>query len=191
MTGAAIALSVFGVVFVAEIPDKTSLAALVLATRHKPLPVFLGAALALTVQSFLAVAAGQLLSLLPARPVHLGAGVLFLATSVVMWRRREDDDEGTGAAVPLGFYRSLWLVFGVVFVAEWGDLTQLATAALAARYAAPVAVFLGATSALWAVVAIAVFVGSNARRFLAPRVVQRVAAALFALVGGALVAGVF
>jgi putative Ca2+/H+ antiporter (TMEM165/GDT1 family) len=191
VTGAAIALSVFGVVFVAEIPDKTSLAALVLATRHKPLPVFLGAALALTVQSFLAVAAGQLLSLLPARPVHLGAGVLFLATSVVMWRRREDDDEGTGAAVPLGFYRSLWLVFGVVFVAEWGDLTQLATAALAARYAAPVAVFLGATSALWAVVAIAVFVGSNARRFLAPRVVQRVAAALFALVGGALVAGVF
>src|SRR5580700_10765400 len=79
--------TVFAVIFVAELPDKTAFAALVLATRYRPLPVFLGAALALTVQSIVAVAAGGLLSLLPARPVHVGAGVLFLVSAVVMWRR--------------------------------------------------------------------------------------------------------
>jgi putative Ca2+/H+ antiporter (TMEM165/GDT1 family) len=190
LSTAAIILSVFGVIFLAELPDKTALAALVLATRHRPLPVFLGAAAALTIQSVIAIAAGQLVSLLPPRPVHIGAGVLFLVTAVLMWRR-QDEDEGTtsGEAKPLGFWRASWLVFGVVFIAEWGDLTQLATAALAARYAAPVSVFVGATSALWAVVAIAVFVGSSARRFLSPHVMQRVAAAVFAVVGGALIAG--
>ena len=188
MTGPSVALSVFGVIFVAEIPDKTSLAALVLATRHKPLPVFLGAASALTVQSLLAVGAGQLVSLLPARPVHVGAGVLFLVTSILMWRRREGDEGKPAEDAPLGFWRAFSFVFGVVFVAEWGDLTQLATAALAARYA-PLSVFVGATTALWAVVAIAVFVGSSARRFLAPHVIQRVAAVLFAVIGSALLAG--
>ena len=60
-------LTVYGIVFVAELPDKTALAALVLATRHKPMPVFIGSALALAVQSLVAVAAGQLLTLLPPR----------------------------------------------------------------------------------------------------------------------------
>src|SRR5262249_58540833 len=86
-------LSVFGVIFVAELPDKTAFAALMLATRYRPLPVFLGAALALTVQSVVAVAAGGLVSLLPARPVHVGAGVLFVVFAVAMWRRKHDEDE--------------------------------------------------------------------------------------------------
>lgn len=191
MSTIAIVLSVFGVVFVAELPDKTALAALVLATRHKPLPVFLGAALALTVQSLVAIGAGQLLSLLPQRAVHIGAGVLFLVTAVLMWRRKEEDDEAKErGTAPLGFWRTAWLVFGVVFIAEWGDLTQLATAALAARYAAPIPVFIGATAALWAVVAIAVVVGNHAGKLLSPRVTQRVAAVIFAGVGAALVSGI-
>ena len=77
MHGWAHFFSVFGVVFVAELPDKTALAALVLATRHRPLPVLVGAGVALTIQSVVAVAAGHLLSLLPPRPVHLFAGALF------------------------------------------------------------------------------------------------------------------
>ena len=192
MSTFAIISSVFGVIFVAELPDKTALAALVLATRHKALPVFLGAALALTVQSLVAIGAGELLSLLPQRPVHVGAGILFLITSVFMWRRKGEEEDAAADRIgaPLGFWRTAWLVFGVVFIAEWGDLTQLATAALAARYAAPVPVFIGATTALWAVVAIAVLVGSRAGKLLAPRVTQRVAAVVFAGVGVALVCGI-
>jgi putative Ca2+/H+ antiporter (TMEM165/GDT1 family) len=96
-------LSVFGVIFLAELPDKTALAALVLATKYRPLPVFLGAALALTVQSLVAVAAGGLLSLLPSHPVHIGAGILFLVFAVLMWRRHHGEE--LGAAIissPLG-----------------------------------------------------------------------------------------
>src|SRR5579884_3431759 len=138
MQGWALFLSVFCVVFVAELPDKTALAALVLATRHRPAPVLLGAATALTIQSVVAVVAGQLVSLLPRRPVHLFAGGLFVVSAVLMWRRKEESGEDAeDGAGDRGFWRSAWLVFAVVFVAEWGDLTQLATAALAARYHAP------------------------------------------------------
>jgi Ca2+/H+ antiporter, TMEM165/GDT1 family len=198
-----LAAYVFGVIFVAELPDKTALAALVLATRHKPLAVFLGAALALTVQSVVAVAAGSLLSLVPGRAVHIGAGLVFLASAVVMWLRKEAADErnanaeSSDAAEPgehgskrrPSFARALATVFGVVFIAEWGDLTQFATAAFAARERAPFVVFGAATLALWAVTAIAVGVGHRAGKLLDPNLTRRVAAGLFAVVGIALVAG--
>ena len=67
--------TVYGVIFFAELPDKTALAALVLATRHRPLPVFLGASLAFTLQSIIAVAAGSLLAQLPSGAVHFGSGL--------------------------------------------------------------------------------------------------------------------
>lgn len=189
MHGWALFLSVFGVVFVAELPDKTALAALVLATRHRPLPVLLGASVALTIQSAVAVAAGQLLSLLPARPVHLAAGGLFLVSAALMGWRKEEGADDVKDRPESSFWRSAWLVFAIVFVAEWGDLTQLATAALAARYRAPYVVFAGASVALWAVAALAVFVGHRAGKMLDARLTKRVAALLFAAVGAALMAG--
>jgi len=183
-------LSVFGVVFVAELPDKTALATLVLATRHRAVPVLVGAATALTIQSLVAVGAGELISLLPARPVHAFAGALFVLSAVLMWRRGEDEEEtADGGGERAGFWRAAWAVFAVIFVAEWGDLTQLATAALAASYRSPYLVFAGATLALWVVTAIAVFVGNRAGRMLDPRLTKRIAAVLFALVGAALLVG--
>ncbi len=189
MHGWPLFLSVFGVIFVAELPDKTALAALVLATRHRPFPVLLGAGTALTIQSLVAVTAGQLVSLLPERPVHIFAGALFLASAVLMWRRKEDSAEDVNDCDDAaGFWRSARLVFVVVFIAEWGDLTQLATAGLAARYHAPYLVFGAATLALWAVAALAVFVGHRAGRLLDPHLTRRVAAVVFAAIGAALLA---
>ncbi len=190
MHGWSLFLSVYAVVFFAELPDKTALAALVLATRHRPLPVLVGAGMALTVQSVVAVAAGHLVSLLPARPVHLFAGALFLVSAVLMWRKKEEseadvEDRGEGR----GFLRAVWPVFVVVFIAEWGDLTQLATAAMAARYHAPFVVFGAATLALWTVAAIAVLLGHRAGKLLDAHWTKRIAAVLFAGVGIALVAG--
>jgi Ca2+/H+ antiporter, TMEM165/GDT1 family len=214
-----LAVYVFGVIFVAELPDKTALAALVLATRYKPLAVFLGASLALTVQSIVAVAAGSLLSALPAHPVRIGAGCVFLASAVVMWMRNgapQGPDSTAAHADPTGprqevekgseenragrdeagkpgrsapFWRSLATSFGVVFVAEWGDLTQFATAAFAAHNRAPLVVFVAATAALWAVAGIAVGIGHHAAKLLDPKITKRVAAALFATVGVVLIAG--
>ena len=189
MHGWALFFSVFGIVFMAELPDKTALAALVLATRHRPLPVLLGSALALTIQSVVAVAAGQLLSLLPARPVHIAAGALFIVSAIMMWRRKEESEEDIEDPGEDGFWKSTWLVFVVVFIAEWGDLTQLATAALAARYHSPYVVFAGATLALWAVTSIAVIVGHRAGKLLDPHITKRIAAVLFAIIGGVLLYG--
>jgi len=186
-------LSIFGVIFVAELPDKTALAALVLATKYRPLPVFLGAAIALAIQSAVAVGAGSLFALLPARPVHMGAGVVFLVSALLMWRKRTDEDlRSVGSEPDLSishFWKTLASVFGVVFLAEWGDLTQLATAAFAAREHAPWLVFWAATLALWAVTAIAVVVGRRTASVLAPEVTKRVAALLFAAIGLALLTG--
>jgi putative Ca2+/H+ antiporter (TMEM165/GDT1 family) len=192
MGGYQLFLSVFGVIFVAELPDKTALASLVLATRHRAAPVFLGAALALTVQSLIAVAAGRLFALLPVNVVHVGAGILFLVSAFFMWRRKDEDEiDAKDGDHPkqIGFFKALWLTFGVVFIAEWGDLTQIATAGFAARYRAPVTVFCAATLALWAVAALAVVVGNRAGKLLDPHLTQKIAAVLFAGVGVALLLG--
>ena len=185
--------TVFGVIFIAELPDKTAVAALVLATRHRALPVFLGTALALVLQSLIAVAAGGLLALLPARPVHIAAGLLFLVSAFFMWRRDEEaepsDAEGGNAPAPKTFKAAFVKSFLVVFLAELGDLTQLGTAALAARFRAPVTVFLASAGALCAVAALAVFLGNRLSRAINPHHVQRVAAVVFGVLGVGFVAG--
>jgi Ca2+/H+ antiporter, TMEM165/GDT1 family len=185
--------TVFGVIFLAELPDKTAIAALLLATRYRAGPVFLGAAVALMVQSIVAVAAGGVLSLLPARPVHIGAGLLLLVSAGVMWRRKNPEttevDKLPSEKSKPTFLRALVSTFSVIFVAEWGDLTQLGTAALAARYRSPVTVFAAATLALWSVAALAVLVGNRARALMNPEVTKRVAAVVFLLLGIALIAG--
>jgi len=179
--------TVYAIIFVAELPDKTALASLILATEYDPFPVFVGAASALTGQSLIAVSLGQLMAMLPTRPVHVVSGLVFLASAIAMWRRTAtvESSRQRGAAKAV-FWQAFLTVFSVVFVAEWGDLTQIGTGALAARYRAPVTVFLGATLALWSVVAIVVFVGNRGAKALSPQVTKRVAAVVFAAVGGAL-----
>jgi putative Ca2+/H+ antiporter (TMEM165/GDT1 family) len=185
--------TVFGVIFIAELPDKTAVMALVLATRYRALPVFVGTALALIVQSLVAVAAGGLLALLPARPVHLGAGLLFLVSAGFMWRGAAEQASTTelgDTPQPKSFKVAILKSFLVIFLAELGDLTQLGTAALAARFRAPLTVFVASAAALVSVAALAVFLGSRLSRAINPRRVQRVAAVVFGLLGGGFLAGV-
>jgi putative Ca2+/H+ antiporter (TMEM165/GDT1 family) len=194
VTPLALFLSVFGVIFLAELPDKTAVAALVLATRNKALPVFTGTALALVVQSAVAVVAGRLFALLPPRPVHVVAGVVFIVSAGIMFFKKDDEDEGgekdgKPAVVPT-FLRTASTAFGVVFLAEWGDITQLGTAALAARYPGPRdswIIFFSSALALCSAAGIAVAVGNRAARLLNPAIVQKIAAVLFAIVGVGLV----
>jgi putative Ca2+/H+ antiporter (TMEM165/GDT1 family) len=189
MHGTRLFLSVFAVVFVAELPDKTTLTALVLATRHRAFPVFVGAALALGVQSAVAVLAGSLLARLPSQPVRVGAGIVFLASAIVMWRRRDEPPPAEPGETPGGAARATWTAFVMVLIAELGDLTQLATAGFAARGGQPLIVFAGSASALWTVSALAIFVGNRAGRLLNARLTHKIAAALFAAVGVALISG--
>jgi putative Ca2+/H+ antiporter (TMEM165/GDT1 family) len=188
--------STFVLVFVAELPDKTALASLMLATRLPPRQVVLGAWLAFLVQTIVAVVAGSLLQLLPETPVRIAAGLGFLVFAVLAWRRDADDEVKADEARVLSSLRGRqmppWLTsFLVVFAAEWGDLTQLATAGLVVRTGKPLEVGIGAVAALWTVTVIAATAGSQLARFLRPTLMNRVSAVLFGAIGLFLIGSAF
>lgn len=179
-------VSTFTLIFIAELPDKTAFAALLLATRHHPVAVFIGAAVAFTIQSLVAVMFGSLLSVLPPTVIHWTAGILFLGFAISMWLRKEHDASTSECQSPPCFAKSVSAAFLVIFLAEWGDLTQLATATLAAQYHAPITIFGAATLALWVVTAIGVGVGSYLKHWINPALIQRGAALAFATAGAVL-----
>ena len=137
----------FILVLPVELPDKTLFASLVLATRLPHWPVFVGVGAAFGLQVAIAVTAGSLLSLLPQALVGGVVAVLFLVGAVLLWRSAssgpEDAEDVMNGREGTSFFRAAAVSFGVLFAAEWGDLSQLATAGLAARYDSPVSVFLG------------------------------------------------
>ncbi|TQN38140.1 putative Ca2+/H+ antiporter (TMEM165/GDT1 family) [Blastococcus colisei] len=179
-------LSVIATAFIlvlpVELPDKTLFASLVLATRFAPLPVFVGVGAAFGLQVAIAVTAGSLLSLLPDALVSGVVAVLFLVGAIILWRSAnsgpeeehlDETKQGTSS------FRVAAISFGVLFAAEWGDLSQLATAGLAARYDEPLSVFVGAWAALLVVSGLAVFLGRTLADRLPIPLIRRVAAGLF------------
>lgn len=179
-------LSTFGIIFLAELPDKTAIAALVLATRYKARDVVFGAWLALLVQTVVAVLAGSLLTLLPALPVRIAAGLGFLVFAYFAYTRDEEEveEEEEKEVRKEGKYRPVWLSsFLIVFAAEWGDITQLATAALVAHQGHPLSIGLGALAGLWLVTLIAVTAGSQLGKYLNGKLLNLASAILFAGVG--------
>jgi putative Ca2+/H+ antiporter (TMEM165/GDT1 family) len=181
----AIVATVFALIFVAELPDKTAVAGLVLGARFPARWVFAGIAAAFAVHVIIAVAAGSLISLLPSRPVEAVVGVLFLLGAVLIWREgvsQEEDEEAEAAAVSpdAGFVKIASLGFGIIFLAEWGDLTQILTANLAAKYHNPLSVGIGAVLGLWAVGGLALVGGRTLLAVLPIRWITRIAAVLMA-----------
>jgi putative Ca2+/H+ antiporter (TMEM165/GDT1 family) len=172
----------FILVLPVELPDKTLFATLVLATRFAPLPVFVGVGAAFGLQVAIAVTAGSLLSLLPEALVTGVVAVLFLVGAVILWRSAssgpEDEELDETPAHP-SFLKAAAISFGVLFAAEWGDLSQLATAGMAARTGEPLSVFVGAWAALLVVSALAVFLGKKLADRLPIALIRRVAAVLF------------
>lgn len=166
MSYLAAAAIAFGLTFLGELPDKSLFASLVLGTRYRPLFVWTGAAAAFAVQMAIAVTAGQLLALLPRDLVDGIVTALFLAGAAYLWissfreQRPEGDDAARQGGSPASFLRIAGTSFGVVFVAEWGDITQITAANLAAR-SNPVAVLAGAVLGLWLIAALAVNLGAK------------------------------
>lgn len=199
--------TVYAVIFISELPDKTMFASLVLATRGRGLAVWSGAAIAFAIHVCIAVTVGAaLFTWLPQRAVQALAAALFLGGAAVVFRgatigparvsvssakpsgaepsAAEPSTAQPGAAGPAAdaanstratttpdpvaarhSARSLFVTtFVVVFLAEWGDLTQILTASLAARFHDPVSVGLGAGLALWSVAALAVIASRPLRR---------------------------
>lgn len=170
---------VFGVVFLAELPDKTALAGLMLGTRYRASYVFAGVAAAFVVHVALAVAAGSVLTLLPHRLVQGIVGVLFLAGAAVLLLKKDDDgDEDVKSPADQSFWKVAGSGFMLILVAEFGDLTQIMTANLAARYDDPLSVGLGAVLALWAVAGLGILGGRTLMKYVPLKLITKVAAAL-------------
>lgn len=188
MLDAAVIATVFGLVFVGELPDKTAVAGLVLGTRFPWRWVFAGIAAAFATHVVIAVAAGSLLTLLPRRPVEAIVAALFLLGAVLVWREGADEvleEEAEIADVPeaAGFWRVAGLGYGVIFLAEWGDLTQILTANLAAKYHDPLSVGIGAVLGLWAVGLLAILGGKSLLRLLPLKWITRAAAVVMVALG--------
>jgi len=183
-------LIVFGVIAIAKLPDKSLFASLVLGTRYRASWVFAGVATAFLVHVIIAVAAGGLLTLLPHRVLDVVVAVLFAAGALLLLfgpeeaQVEEGIDEGVDASRHLAaspsWRRVALTSFGVVFVGEWGDITQIATANYAARYHDPISVGVGATLALWAVAALAITAGKRVLDYVSVRIVRRVTGLILA-----------
>ena len=182
-------LAVFAITLLAillvELPDKTLVATLVLSTRYRPRPVLMGVAAAFAVQCVLAVTAGGLLHLLPHRLLEGIVAVLFAVGAFLLAREslageEEEVAEDTPVGAALSDRRIFGISFGVLFAAEWGDASQLATAGLVARYGQPVAIWLGAFIALVGVAFLAVALGKVILRRVPLQLLHRLAALLFA-----------
>ncbi|MEU2264321.1 TMEM165/GDT1 family protein [Streptomyces sp. NPDC019645] len=175
----------FGVVFLAELPDKTALAGLMLGTRYRASYVFAGVAAAFAVHVALAIAAGSVLTLLPQRLVQAVVGVLFLAGAAMLLLKRSDDgDEGIKAPADQSFWKVSGAGFMLILVAEFGDLTQIMTANLAARYDDPLSVGLGAVLALWAVAALGIVGGRTLLKYVPLKLITKIAAGLMLVLAG-------
>ena len=172
----------FGVIFVAELGDKSQLMALAFATRYRALPVLVGITVATAVVHLVSVVVGALLgAALPSRPMNLLAGLAFLAFAA--WTLRGDtlseDDQararrsGGGAVVAAGI---------AFFLAELGDKTMLATITLATREGL-LGTWLGSTLGMVAADAIAIVIGRQLGRHLPERAIRIGAAASFVIFG--------
>ena len=167
-------LTAFILIVPVELPDKTFVATLVLATRYRPLLVWVGVGLAFAVQTLVAVTLGRVIAELPHRPITAVAAALFLVGGIVLLSGagRADEEEaeteeefaGKTKAGVTGL-RAVTASFLVLFVAEWGDLSQLLTAGLVVRGGHPVSVFVGA----WAGLLLVSGVGAVAGRWLLGR----------------------
>lgn len=186
----AVIATVFALIVPAELPDKTFVASLVLTTRFRALPVFIGAALGLVVQAVIAVAAGSAVAQLPKTPVHAVSAAIFALGAVLMLRSIEDpkaeereiNAELADAPAEPTTLRIVTTTFVVLFLAEWGDLTQLLTASLSAKYDDPISVFLGSAAGLVAVAGLAVLGGKALLKVLPMLWIRRIAAAAFGVI---------
>jgi putative Ca2+/H+ antiporter (TMEM165/GDT1 family) len=182
---------VFGVVFIAELPDKSMFASLALSTRYRKLYVWLGAAAAFLLHVIIAVTAGHFLTFLPKRAVEIVVATLFaLGAGLLLFGKNEDEAAVSSATAKASrashsFVKVFTTSFLVVFLGEWGDITQIATANYAAKYHDPLSVGIGATLGLWSVAAFGIVVGSRILQRIPARLVQRITGLillLFALI---------
>lgn len=172
-------LATFLLILPAELPDKSFVTSIVLSARFPRFAVWVGAALAFAIQVTIAVTAGQLLSVLP-RQLVVGVVLALFATGAFILLRhafRGDhvDEDIAVKESSRSFRRGVTTSFGMLFAAEWGDLTQLVTAAQSASTGSPLSAGLGSWCALVTISALAVVTGDWLRKRMHERLLHGIA----------------
>jgi putative Ca2+/H+ antiporter (TMEM165/GDT1 family) len=163
--------SVFGIIFILELPDKTMFATILMTAKARPLAIFIGASSAFVVHMVIAVVAGRFLTELPHTPKDIVLSILFFAGAAYLLFVPEKHEETEGAKEAshenaTKFFPQAATAFGVIFVGEFGDLSQIQTASLVTKLQHPLVIFLAASLALVTVTAIGSFAGSTVTRFI-------------------------
>jgi len=174
-----VALTVFAVIFFAELPDKSQLATLALSTRFRKYPVWIGAAAAFFVHVTIAVVAGKALTLLSHTTVDTIVGVLFVVGAALLIfsslgeiSSSPEGETPTSKKVHDNFGKAFVTSFVIVFLGEWGDITQIATANYVAKYRDPLSVGIGALAALWVAAGLSVTVGAQLLKHVPAKILR-------------------
>lgn len=176
-------LGIFALMFLLELPDKTMIATIVMSTRARPTSIVIGASAGFVVQMGIAVGAGGLLTLLPVHVKDLIVGLLFLGGAAYLLFTRESTAEEAGTREAMveqtsTRLREIATAFSVIFIAEFGDLTQIQAANFTIKTHQPLEVFLAGSLALIGVS----FLGAYGGQFL-----QRVVPIKWIRLGGGLI----
>lgn len=196
-----VAATAFVLIFPVELPDKTFVATLVLATRYRPLFVWIGVSAAFLVQTLVACLAGALLDRLPRTPVEVGSALLFLLGGVILWcgaaradqqeaQAEEEFEQKVGRGAAVSGVRAVSSSFLVLFLAEWGDLSQLLTANLVIRYDDAVSIGVGAFLALVALSGMAAALGRALLARVRLSLIRRIGGTVCFVLGGVTTLGV-
>ena len=174
----------YGTVFVAEIVgDKLLYTTGVLATRYRTAPILSGMLVAFMAKMGVAVLVGKAISTLPPLLVAAITGVNFFAIAYALWRK--PDKRETKKEYPAS--RAVMVSFAAIFFSEWGDVGQITAATMAARFGAPLIVWLGAVSAMATKGALAASIGAGVRQWiqqhLSPKTIRYAAVGLLLLLG--------
>ncbi len=179
------ALATFLIILPAELPDKTMISAVILGTKYRPLLIWLGASTAFLLHVVIAITLGNLITKLPHIWVESIVSAVFLAGGLYLLLSSEKNEAHEGIElvqeeIPR-IHRIFFLAFSVIFVGEFGDLTQIMVINLAAKYHSPLSVGLGAFLALSLVGAIGAYGGKTIVRIVPLGRVRKVAGVVLVL----------
>jgi Ca2+/H+ antiporter, TMEM165/GDT1 family len=179
---------IFALMFLLELPDKTFVATVIMSTKARPAMIVVGASLAFTLQMALAVGAGSLLTFFPVHWKDLIVGLLFLGGAAYLLFVTESEEEEKGrreaAAEKVGSpWKEITTAFVVLFIGEFGDLTQIQALNFEAKLHQPLEVFLASSLALIFVAVIGAYGGQALQRVVPLKWIRLVGGLIFAGLG--------
>ena len=177
-------LATFGTILLTEmVGDKTVYTVSSLTVRFRPLHIFGGMSLAFMCKVLVAVAISGFVARLPAVAVAAASAATFFITGLVIWLKGRRPASAPASLPPPAGTHGIAMSFAAVFFTEWGDAGQITAAMLAARYHAPLLVWVAATLALMTKGALALALGLGLQKFIPQRMLRVVAVAACLIMG--------